>query len=385
MAEATAVAEPEAEAAEAGAGTATDANPGVSDEDVKDFAFFEQLRREAPDDSAITPAEPAAEAESEGEDAPEDAGKKQPEAEAKEEAPNKEEEQKPEAKTEEQKPAEPEGFDDALAALLRDQIPRSRLEEWFESDPDGFVAHGLKRKSVQANQDRFGQESNKNRDDLEKMKASQQKAEPEAAYEQAPAQPAAEPQMQAPIGVDVVTAIDEALAPLINEDNAELFFDVKDPIKQAIVTLGQSVSARLTGQFQQENQALRNQVDDMGYAIVNFQIQTARDKLVASGQYPKAEDDEWFENEAMSRYDTISESKNRPATVHDAVEEAIKWASADLTVDDLKTSILSRSRGRKNGQPRAQTATRLSEPITDDAKEELEFMKLRRKHGMVEN
>jgi hypothetical protein len=376
----TAVADPEVEVADSTAGASDSVNPLVADEDAKDFEFFENLRREAPEDKTLTPAEPDTEAKSKGDkDAPKDAGKTQPKSKAKAET-------KSEAKAgdAEETSAEPEGFNDALSALLRDQIPKERLEEWFENDPKGFIEHGLKRKSAQADQDRFGQEFSQNRDQFEAWKTSQQESS-EAVPAQDQAQAAETPQAQVPVDTTMDAAIDQALAPLVDEDNVELFSDVKDPIKTAIMTLGQGVSTRLTDQFNQQNEIMRKAVEDMGFALVNVQIQAARQKLIDSGQYPKAEDDDWFNNEAMSRYDTLADSSNsqRPASVYDAVEEATKWASANLTVDDLKTSILSRSQGRKNGQPRHETQSRSSEPVTDDQREELEFYKLRRKHGMA--
>ena len=338
-----------------------DAAPVESNDDQERAVFDELYRRtvasqESGDD---TVAEEAKETEEESKDG---------EAEAEEEEVSEAEDSdskepvEPEAsddKTEEQ----PEGFDQAIAALVRDGLPEERIQRWYNDKPEEFLSHGQKRAKAQADQDRFG---NEYRDWLKGQGSEQSdtlRRQPAAVSEAVDAS-------------SVQEMIDEALSPLVNEENLDLLGEAKDPIAKALSGLAEHLTADIANRFSTELKERDDKINSLQIARVADQIEAARSLM--SSEFPQLEDGK-VQEEVLKRYDTIVQSPgNAFDTVGGVYREAVKWTLADSRLDDLKSSMLKRAHSRRNGQPRATTTGSRERNLTSEEQERLDFGKMYR-------
>jgi hypothetical protein len=320
--------------------TAEEATPTSDAEEKK---VFDELVKEA--DKAEKSEEPA-----------------ETEEEATEETPPAEE-------AEDASPAEPEGFDEAVKAAVRENVPESQLTAWYETDPEGFIKWGLGRAKKQADQDRFGNE-------VAKLKRQQASAEPTPGGESVAATDG-----RAPSG-PLNERINELLKPLREGDNADLIGEAHGPVAGALNALVAEIQ-RLDGQVQQQQQ-------ERQFAEVQRTLDGLRPKLTES--FPGiSESRDW--QGVLEEYDdlviadqvrTANGSEPRypdaEAALHKAAQNYYAGQDQQVTAAKLKQDLLNRSKSRKAGKPRSPTAAPGETKISPEKEEELAFYQMARRH-----
>lgn len=257
----------------------------------------------------------------------------------------------------------PDGFDEALAAMARDGVSEEQIQALYESDPKAFIEYGQKRAQVQKDVTQFGNEFRENREEFEQWKDGQgEKPESESSSTEAPKGSA--------VDQDVETVITEALSPLTDDDNFDLYGELAEPLKKGFMNLANSFKSRIDQQAEQ--------IQQLRLDGVNNDINSTRRGLISDG-YPQLAQDS-AHDEVLKRYDTIVSSPDRSVnTVEEAYREAAKWTFSDTNFSDLKTKMLARSGAQKSGQPRAPHSL-ADKNATPEEIEEADFNRLYSQH-----
>jgi Arc/MetJ-type ribon-helix-helix transcriptional regulator len=315
------------------------ANPTSAEDDATDRAIFDQLSSQAGTQEAAPKAD-------EGEPKAPDTV-----------APQKDQAQ--EGAT----IAEPEGFDDALKAHLRDGIfSEGELREMFHSDPDKFVERGQKIAKRQKDQDDFGNEYR----DWVKNGGETKPAESE--------DPRAEEGSAAPLAenADVTEIITKMREDALDPDGV-------DGLNSLIKAVRTETLETAKNMFAEQNEKLITQdaqIRDMLFDQVDARLSDARRSL--SDKYPKVEDaEEW--NNVLEHYDTLVET-GRYETVDDAIDAALRWRYSDESKASLKDDFLRKTQARQAGSPRAATAATEAATGSPDDDERAAFNRLHAQH-----
>jgi len=267
--------------------------------------------------------------------------------------------------------AEPEGLDEAIAALQRDGIPEERITAWYDEDAEGMVQHGLGRAKAQKDQDSYGFDYRENREEFERWKGGHAAEDGETATETTGEE----------VGIESI--LDDALSPLNTEENADLFGDASGAIKSAVINSIAHIEDKIEMQFASQVERMSQQIAEMKASDVDRKLDLARDRM--TDRYPKLKSNEVYQSVLEDHYDTLISSPKAEAKYNsdpsEAFSDACKLAFGDTSVNELKETLLSRSKQHRNGQPRAQTAgSTASNTMSDYEKEQSAFFELRRKH-----
>lgn len=240
---------------------------------------------------------------------------------------------------------EPEGVSEAYAALLRDGIPKSRIDAWLSENPEEFVKHGLKRQKAQAAQDQFGNE-------YKNLLDGSKKPSKEVG------------QVEQPNVND--SLIDSLIAPLGSfEENGDLRQSVKPMV------------ASLVSGFQESFNDVFSEISNLKQQLLDRDISSQRQSL-QENEYPQLADDSRFQA-VSGRAKTLIDRG-----VYSDPGEAFRAAAAielsEARMSDYQTKLLTSHQKKKDGQPRVKTKAKTEPNISDEQKEEAVFNKVHNKH-----
>lgn len=279
-----------------------------------------------------------------------------------------------------QQPEPPEGFDEAVAALVRDGVSEARIQKWFQDDPDDFIKTGLKRAKSQKDVDRLISGQPKT------AKGEQAKAEPEDGKD-AKAEPTPPPK-------DYIDATKRAIDSVLEGlEKDELHADLKEPLGVLATQLAEQMGSYLGTELAKRDAIIEQiqklheeRVEAQRVSQVETELKATRDKLTS--KYPSLKDDEAY-RAVLDRYDVIVAGLSthpNPSlkSVEDVFTEAAKWHFSDENpahaVDRIKKNLFKRSAQQKRGlsRPKAQPAN--EKQLTVDQIAWQRFNKIADKH-----
>ena len=368
---ATAVAEPASLPAAPAEPAAPDASkPDAEQIDAEEKALYQKLVAEE------EASEPPAEASVEDIRAGDENAKKTPEPEAKAKGETTPAEAPPEgAKAKVVDTGEPpEGFDDALDALVRDGMSETAISALFKENPEGFIEYGAKRLKNQKDVDGYGSEYR------EWLKSHTDGTEPEDAK---PDTEAAQPD-------PAVTDVDKAFAEAIEDIKGdELYGELAEPLEKVLEAVrGQTRSeiSALKDELGQRDEAIINLAqanENIRGDMVNRSLEEAREAHLES--YPDLKDDEVNER-VLKEYDELAESRKYDS-VAEAYARAVKTElSAGGNMDEasiakrVREQLFQRTEQQKAGRPRVPTSAPTPEPETPEDQDKAIFFGLKRKY-----
>ena len=268
----------------------------------------------------------------------------------------------------------PEGFDDALAALVRDGMPEDAIKALYDKDPQNFVKYGQKRAEAQKKTDQLvGSRGNKQQREPQGGEQQAQEGEPDQGHQKA------EPPKTV---IDAIkTKVDDVLKPLTEGDNQEFYGDLKDPLAIGFTSMAEELAGYYEHKLQEQRQEYQSQVQQLQFQSVNNQLEMARQSLIE--QYPDLKDDQTFQRVLDEHYDTLAES-GKFDSVRDTFREAVKWAFSDENpanqTKKLRDEMRKRRTNRKRGTPRTRTSQPQRQEPSKEDQEFKTFQQLREQH-----
>ena len=237
--------------------------------------------------------------------------------------------------------AEPEaveGYDKAVAALQRDGVPRSVIDEMAEGNPQELVDWGLKRAKNQADVDSYGARLK----ELEGEKSSE--GEPVAEGDESTEEVQSADQ---PYSLEEITRYENEIADIFGEDAAK-----------SIMTPMRAFIQETTGVMQQQQEF----INQMIIAGEQQQILETRDRL--GERFPKLSNEEDFGTvvEQMTKLAQVGDYNN----FDELMTDAYRMKFAEDIADSVKSTA--RSKIRDAGQPT--TTFQSSTPASSKSSEE---------------
>ena len=227
----------------------------------------------------------------------------------------------------------PEGFDEALEALVLDGMPESQIENLWRNSPEEFIEYGIKRAGVQLDQQQY----------ISKLQGD----EGEDSEQETSERPDDEGEK---LGQDDSLSANEAIDKAITRFREDdLLEDVADDLSSLVTAVRQEAQAEVSGRD--------DMIDHLRGVVVNMQIENARTR--AEGNHPQLKEDSVWD-EVLERYDKLSES-GEYETVTSAIDDAIEWTSGTQSVDTMKDQMLTRTKSRRESRP----AVRGTQPPQD--------------------
>lgn len=288
--------------------------------------------------------------------------------------------------------AEPEGLSEALAAMRRDAMPDQQIKSWYDSDPDGFIKHGQSRAEAQRAVDQYGAEYRANQDEFEQWKAGGAEAGVEQqAYEQeyAALADASDEELaelaqldDQPLNEDRASQIESALAPL--KDHSYLD-EAYEPLLKALQNVSSAPAAQSQAQAPEDVARLEALVEQqearhrqLQYEMVDDRLAQSRDDLLST--FPSLKD-QATHDAVLQKYDLCVETGDYDSIASN-YEAAARWHFADQSVDQLRQELITGSKQRRRGTPRAPSASQRSQGASAIEREQVAFNELYAKHNM---
>ena len=254
----------------------------------------------------------------------------------------------------------------AIRAYKRDgYFDEDELVQRFHADNTRFIELGLQRATRQKDQDTYGNDYRKDRDEFEAWRKAREGGSDRGM--EAPAAPVA-PVESRPLPEKA----SEILAKIKSD---EYLGDLAEPLQGLMDTMKAEGDARVA--------ALSAQLNSIREQNVDSQLQGAKENL--KGDFPKLADDVVYAK-VLERYDVIV-SAGKADTVAHGLAEAAKWELGsptspqkppeDLTA--LTQRLMATTAKRKAGQPTARAVRSDTPALTEDQQDRLIFDKLRRK------
>lgn len=262
------------------------------------------------------------------------------------------------AETADEGPIEaPEGFDQALQAAIDAGIPKDQIKNWFETDQEGFI--------------KYGQESHASPGGQDAAQAQTQEAR-QVTDDTGRALPPPPEQFMAVVNQQLT----EALKPIVEGEDSELFGSVAAPIQSAI----NSVAGHLAGYVAAVSQHAQQQFDAIEGRRVDDRInQLRKDRM---GDYPQLKSDT-TQAKVLQKYDQLA-SLGQHADVDTAYDEALKWAmsgeNGTTAFSEAREHLLGKARNRRAGRPSSRSMQPQPTPPGAEAKSNALFNKLYSKH-----
>lgn len=278
----------------------------------------------------------------------------------------------------------PEGFKEAVEAMLRDGIKPERIEKWFQEDAADFMETAAKARKRQGDYDRrFGSQP-------KPVPQATEPAKPQGT--DAPAPEATAAKLSAPKDFIEATkrAVDGVLAGL---ERDELHSDLKEPLGVLATGLAEQMGSYMAAELakrdaliQQLHQRDIEREHQKQISEVTAKLDTARVKL--ADKFPGLKEDDGF-NQVLARYDVIVaglQSHPDPSlqSVEDVFNAAARWVFSDenpaSAVDRIKSNLFKRSQQQKRGLPSSRVSAVNEKPLTPEQKAWLAFNKIADKH-----
>ena len=218
-------------------------------------------------------------------------------------------------------PTESEGYDKAVAALQRDGVPRSVIDQMAEENPQALVEWGLKRSKNQSDVDSYGARLK----ELEDGKSDGDETTPEVSEVEGEVQPENQPLSQ-----DGVTQYESEIADIFGEDAAK---SIMTPMRAYMDETGTQLKQQ------------QDVINAMMYQSEERQILETRERL--GERFPKLKNEEDFGLvvDSMTKLAQVGEYANFDELMTDAYR--MKFAEDLVQTANAKH----RSKIRDAGQP----------------------------------
>ena len=233
-----------------------------------------------------------------------------------------------------------EGYDKAVAALQRDGVPRSVIDQMAEENPQALVEWGLKRSKNQSDVDSYGARLK----ELEGGKSDGDETTPEDSEVEGEVQPESQP-----LSLDGVTQYESEIADIFGEDAAK-----------SIMTPMRAYMEETTTQLKQQQDV----INAMMYQSEERQILETRERLAERFPKLKNEEDFGLVVDSMTKLAQVGEYAN----FDELMTDAYRMKFAEDIADSVKST--ERSKIRDAGQPT--TTFQSSTPASSKSSEERE-------------
>lgn len=220
----------------------------------------------------------------------------------------------------------------ALAALVMDGYPKSRLDEWMKSDPDGLVEFGLRRSKAQSDADRVFNDLRADKADTTETDETKTGAD------------------TAPVVFDPSSFVD----PVVKTFTEEFGEDVAEPLKTSLTGMAEGIVKHFESAMRESG----TQTVVMQEAITSILLDQAREGLL--NEYPQLKNRDRFEK-VLGHMQTIGLSEERP-NMRSLMDFAARMEFAPDMVKSAREKRTQRNAARDRGAPEIDTSRAQTTP-----------------------